>query len=63
MVCVCRCIPEAEGTIPLPLTLFIVNNTEGNTVQTIDGNTDESRPSVYSRGERNYSPFHVGAGN
>jgi hypothetical protein len=62
-ICVCRCIPEAEGTIPLPLTLFTVNNTEGKTVQTIDGNTDESHPLVYSRDEGNCSPFHVGADN
>jgi hypothetical protein len=62
-ICVCQCIPEAEGTVPLPLTLFTVNNTEGNTVQTIDENTDESRPSVYSKGEGNCSPFHVGASN
>jgi len=47
-VCVCRCIPEARGTIPLSQTLF--------TVQYTDGNTDGLKPSVYSRGEGNCSP-------
>jgi len=46
-VCACRCIPEAEGAVPLPLTLFTIHYT--------DGNTDDLCPSVYSRGKGNYS--------
>ena len=61
-VCVFQCIPEAEGTVPLPLT-FTVNNTRENTVQITGGNTDESCLSVYSRGEGNRSPSHVSDDN
>jgi len=46
-VCVRWCIPEAEGTVPLPLTLFSVHYTNGN--------TDGLCPLVYFRGEGNYS--------
>jgi hypothetical protein len=51
----CQCIPEARGTVPLPQTLFIVQYTNEN--------TDRLKPSVYSRGEGNYSHSHVDDGN
>jgi len=54
-VCVRRCIPEVDEIVPLPLILF--------TVYITDGNTDGLCPSVYSRGEGNCSPFHVGDDN
>jgi len=48
IVHVCRCIPEVKGSLPLPLVLFIEHYTNGN--------TDGSCPSVYYKGEGNYSP-------
>ena len=46
-ICVCRCIPDMRGTVPLHQELF--------TMQTIDGNTNSLCPSVYSRGKGNCS--------
>jgi hypothetical protein len=45
---VCWCIPQAKGTVPIPLALLTVHNTNAN--------TDSSGPSMYSRGEGNCSP-------
>jgi len=58
-VCVRRCIQELKRIVPLPLALFTVNNTEGNTIQ----NTNGSCSSMYSRGKGNCSPSHVCDGN
>jgi len=62
-VCVRLYIPEARGIVPLLLTLFTVNNTDGNIIHNTDGNTNRWFPSVYSRGEENCSPSHIGDGN